>query len=41
MHGVREELDRILSSRAFRDREVLQHLLEYLVSARWKAPRTI
>src|SRR5438045_9021142 len=31
VRGVREELDRILQSRAFRDREMLQHLLEYLV----------
>src|SRR5579864_6692783 len=31
LHGVREELNRILCSRAFRDRETLQHLLEYLV----------
>ena len=29
--GLPEELHRILSSRTFRDRETLQHLLEYLV----------
>src|ERR1700733_9090024 len=29
--GSREELDRILCSRTFRDRETLQRLLEYLV----------
>jgi hypothetical protein len=31
LYDVREELDRILCSRAFRDRETLQHLLKYLV----------
>lgn len=29
---IREALGRVLSSRAFRDREILQHLLEYLVA---------
>jgi hypothetical protein len=31
LSGVREELDLILRSRAFRDRETLQNLLDYLV----------
>jgi hypothetical protein len=29
--GLREEVNRILASRAFRDRDTLRHLLEYLV----------